>query len=235
MRWSNKPHPGIKPHGFNFHHYTTAHNPLQIVIMSPREKLGSFSVVRLKPDQENLQPLIFVQVKEVLELCSRVFLLQIYIHLRVGALWVKLVKYCVCVCVCNRLFLMSLLSAGYCVSMFGSTEARRTVNAFPCFCFCCCCKKPNREKKGSNLGHNCSAHGLSRGHIFKGKRPWVQKYLCSCRGIVTRIVRNVVVIQERDSLEACYHSPSSPSGIIIITITITIIITIIKNVVVIQE
>ena len=159
MRWSNKPHPGIKPHGFNFHHYTTAHNPLQIVIMSPREKLGSFSVVRLKPDQENLQPLIFVQVKEVLELCSRVFLLQIYIHLRVGALFVKLVKYCVCVCVCvcNRLFLMSLLSAGYCVSMFGSTEARRTVNAFPCFCCCCCCKKPNRVKKGSNLGHNCSA------------------------------------------------------------------------------
>ena len=135
------------------------HNPLQIVIMSPREKLGSFSVVRLKPDQENLQPLIFVQVKEVLELCSRVFLLQIYIHLRVGALWVKLVKYCVCicVCVCNRLFLMSLLSAGYCVSMFGSSEARRTVNAFPCFCCCCCCKKPNRVKKGSNLGHNCSA------------------------------------------------------------------------------
>ena len=156
MRWSNKPHPGIKPHRFQL---PSLHNSAQSFAncynVTKREVGKFFCCEAQTRSRESPASDLCQRVKEVLELCSRVFLLQIYIHLRVGALFVKLVKYCVCVCVCvcNRLFLMSLLSAGYCVSMFGSTEARRTVNAFPC----CCCKKPNRVKKGSNLGHNCSA------------------------------------------------------------------------------
>ena len=59
----------------------------------------------------------------------------------------------------QQLFLRSLLSAGHCVSMFGSTQARRTamlsstaaVVKYPCW------RHFEPQKKGSNLGRGSGA------------------------------------------------------------------------------